>query len=91
MDFLAGAGVEHLFVVCVSDQVEAHVQEHIWTASTMQVTVVKDNFVTNAGDALRELDKQNLVQSDPFILMYGDANVDIIFAAHRNAIENSAR
>jgi translation initiation factor eIF-2B subunit epsilon len=87
MDFLAGAGVEHLFVVCVSDQVEAHVEEHIWTASTMQVTVVKDNFVTNAGDALRELDKQNLVQSDPFILMYGDVvtNVDIVgaLAAHK--------
>jgi translation initiation factor eIF-2B subunit epsilon len=77
--FLAGAGVEELFVVCVSDQVEEHVEQHAWTASTMSVTVVKDNFVTNAGDALRELDKRNLVQSDPFILMFGDVvtNVDI--------------
>jgi translation initiation factor eIF-2B subunit epsilon len=87
MDFLAGAGVEHLFVVCVSDQVEAHVEKHAWTASTMQVTVVKDNYVTNAGDALRELDKQNLVQSDPFILMFGDVvtNVDLVgaLAAHK--------
>lgn len=81
MDFLAGAGVEELFVVCVSDQVEEHVEQHAWTGS-MQVTVVKDNFVTNAGDALRELDKQNLVQSDPFILMFGDVvtNVDLTAA-----------
>jgi len=79
IEFLAGAGVEELFVVCLQDQVEEHINKNTWTNSLMQVTVVKDNSLTNTGDALRELDKRNLVQSDPFILMFGDTvtNVDI--------------
>jgi len=45
----------------------------------MQVTIVRDGSLTNAGDALRELDKRNLVQSDPFLLLHGDVvtNVDL--------------
>jgi len=79
IEFLAGAGVEELFVVCLQDEVEKHINQNTWINSLMQVTVVKDNSLTNAGDALRELDKRNLVQSDPFILMHGDTvtNVDI--------------
>ncbi|GKY96552.1 hypothetical protein MPSEU_000614800 [Mayamaea pseudoterrestris] len=78
MDFLAGSGVEELFVVCTDERVEQYVEQHTW-AGTMQVQVVKDGSLTNAGDALREIDKRNLVQSDPFILMFGDVitNVDI--------------
>jgi translation initiation factor eIF-2B subunit epsilon len=78
MDFLAGSGVEELFVVCTDDRIERYVEDHSW-AGTMQVKVVKDSSLTNAGDALREVDKRNLVQSDPFILMFGDivTNVDI--------------
>lgn len=79
MEFLAGAGVEEVFVICLGDAVEDHVLQNAWAKSSLQVTVVKDSSLTNAGDALRELDKRNLVQSDPFILMYGDTvtNVDI--------------
>jgi len=49
------------------------------SGSNMQVTVILDASLTNAGDALREVDKRNLVQSDPFVLMFGDvvANVDL--------------
>lgn len=87
IEFLAGAGVEELFVVCLRDEVESHVLKNPWTKSLMQVTFVKDSSLTNAGDALRELDKRNLVQSDPFILMHGDTvtNVDIkpALAAHK--------
>mmetsp|Transcript_23648 Transcript_23648/g.33192 ORF Transcript_23648/g.33192 Transcript_23648/m.33192 type:complete len:791 (-) Transcript_23648:646-3018(-) len=86
MEFLAGAGVEELFVVCVRDEVEEYIKQHTWSGS-MQVTCVKDGSITNAGDALRELDRKNLVQSDPFILMNGDVvtNVDILPAlkAHK--------
>jgi translation initiation factor eIF-2B subunit epsilon len=41
----------------------------------MKITVLRDTSVTNAGDALRELDKRNVIQSDPFLLMHsgGDA------------------
>lgn len=85
VDFLAGAGVEELIVVCVSDKVETHVMQH--TSLPIQVSVIKDSSLANAGDALRELDKRDLVQSDPFILMYGDVltNVDVsgVIAAHK--------
>ena len=87
MEFLAGAGVEELFVVCCREEMETHVENNSWSNTSMQVTVVKDGSINNAGDALRELDKRNLVQSDPFILMYGDTvtNVDIapVLEAHK--------
>jgi len=96
MEFLAGAGVEEVFVVCLFDEVEAHILQNAWAQSSIQVTVVKDSSLTNAGDALRELDKRNLVKSDPFILMYGDTvtNVDIVPALEvhkqRHKKDNSA-
>ncbi|CAB9502029.1 factor eIF-2B subunit epsilon [Seminavis robusta] len=80
MDFCAGAGVEELFVVCVDELVEKHVNAWQQTNSAMMsVTVVRDPSLTNAGDALRELDRRDLVQSDPFLLLRGDvvANVDL--------------
>ena len=88
MDFLAGVGIEELVVVCVTDAVEAHVQQHAWSTSrTIDVVVVKDSSLTNTGDALREVDKRNLIQCDPFVLMFGDVvtNVDIVgaLAAHK--------
>ena len=88
MDFLAGVGIEELVVVCVSDAVEEHVQQHAWSTSrTIDVIVVKDSSLTNTGDALREVDKRNLIQCDPFVLMFGDVvtNVDIVgaLAAHK--------
>lgn len=94
LEFLAGAGVEELFVVCVSNEVEEYIQQR--QATTMQVACVKDTGLTNAGDALRELDKRNLVQSDPFVLMYGDVvtNVNLVpvIEAHkkRHKQDNSA-
>lgn len=79
LDFLSGAGVEELFVVCVSDEVENYLANPMVSSNAMQITVIKEGALTNAGDALRELDKRDLVQSDPFILMFGDtvANVDL--------------
>jgi len=81
MDFCAGVGVEELIVVCVQEKVEERVRS--WqrrsAAIMMDVTVVRDASLTNAGDTLRELDKRNLVQSDPFLLLRGDVvtNVDL--------------
>jgi translation initiation factor eIF-2B subunit epsilon len=91
IEFLAGAGVEELFVFCVTgrDAVEAYVEKSTWTSS-IKVRCVKDSSVTNAGDALRELDKRNLVQSDPFILMSGDVvtNVDIVPALEKHKLRH---
>ena len=80
IEWLASSGVEELFVFCVhhADQVEAYVEASSWT-SVIKVICVKEKTITNAGDALRELDKMGLVRSDPFIMVYGDVvtNVDI--------------
>mmetsp|Transcript_18742 Transcript_18742/g.44198 ORF Transcript_18742/g.44198 Transcript_18742/m.44198 type:complete len:751 (+) Transcript_18742:108-2360(+) len=73
-DFLAGAGVEEVFVVCVSDQVESYVRDNTWS---MSVSVLKDASLTNAGDALRELDRRDMVKSDPFVLLFGDVVTNV--------------
>ena len=89
IDFLAGSGVEELFVFCATggDAVEAYVEKSDWTSS-IKVRCVKDSSVTNAGDALRALDKLGLIVSDPFILMHGDVvtNMDIspVLREHKN-------
>lgn len=82
LDFLGGSGVEELFVVCASEEVENYVADPMVTSNAMQITVINDGSLANAGDALRELDRRDLVQSDPFILMYGDTvtNLDLTAA-----------
>ena len=91
IEFLAGAGVEELYVFCVNggEAVEAYLENSTWTSS-IKVKCVKDSSVTNAGDALRELDKRNIIQSDPFILMSGDVvtNVDIVPALEQHKIRH---
>jgi translation initiation factor eIF-2B subunit epsilon len=91
IEFLAGAGVKELFIFCVTGgaAVEAYVEKSTWTSS-IKVKCVTDSSVTNAGDALRELDKRNLIQSDPFILMTGDVvtNVDIVPALEKHKIRH---
>lgn len=95
LEFLAGAGVQEVFCVCTADDVEQHIARSKITGE-MKVTCVKDASLTNAGDALRELDKRNLVQSNPFLLMYGDTvtNVDLsaVMEQHkqRHKRDNSA-
>lgn len=80
LEFLAGAGVQELFVVCTKDDVEKHVsQQSSFFSERMTIHCIKDSSLTNAGDALREIDQRNLIQSDPFLLMHGDVvtNVDL--------------
>jgi len=95
LEFLAGAGVHQVIVVCTSDDVEEHLSRCKLTGE-LKVTCVKDASLTNAGDALREVDKKNLVQSNPFILMGGDVvtNVDLseVIEKHkqRHKKDNSA-
>ena len=91
IDFLSGAGVEELFVLCSSgaDALEEHLRRHagvegddrrgsnktIWS-SKLAITLVRDAGCTNAGDALRELDRRNVIKSDPFLLMQGDTRFE---------------
>eukprot|EP00957_Ditylum_brightwellii_P019483 1470210-Ditylum_brightwellii.AAC.1 len=101
IEFLAGAGIQELFIFCVSgsDAIEQHVlTKSVYGAknSRMKIQVMKDGSCENAGDVMRALDKRNIIQSDPFLLLTGDviANVDVVpaIAAHkaRKKKDNSA-
>eukprot|EP00580_Thalassiosira_gravida_P019964 CAMPEP_0201660280 /NCGR_PEP_ID=MMETSP0494-20130426/2949_1 /ASSEMBLY_ACC=CAM_ASM_000839 /TAXON_ID=420259 /ORGANISM="Thalassiosira gravida, Strain GMp14c1" /LENGTH=515 /DNA_ID=CAMNT_0048138101 /DNA_START=106 /DNA_END=1650 /DNA_ORIENTATION=+ len=50
----------------------------IWS-SKLTISMLRFTDCTNTGDALRELDRRNVIKSDPFILMQGDVvtNVDL--------------
>lgn len=56
----------------------AGLHKTIWS-SKLSITLLRDAGCTNAGDALRDLDRRNVIKSDPFILIQGDVvtNVDI--------------
>mmetsp|Transcript_27226 Transcript_27226/g.33648 ORF Transcript_27226/g.33648 Transcript_27226/m.33648 type:complete len:851 (-) Transcript_27226:58-2610(-) len=73
IEYLAGSGVEELYVFCVSghEAIEEYVQSSTWT-STIKVVVVCENSVTDAGGALRFMYDQDMIKSNPFILMSGD-------------------
>ncbi|CAJ1931437.1 unnamed protein product [Cylindrotheca closterium] len=80
LDFVATQGVEQVFVVCTQDEMEEYLQEtKKMVHFAMELVVIKDTSLTNAGDALRELYKRNVVQSDPFLLLFGDCitNMDL--------------
>ena len=105
MDCLAGNGVEQVFVVCTNDQIEQELQQdntpgrsqtkQTWQGR-MSIECIKDTSLTNSGDALRELYKRNAIQSDPFLLVFGDVvtNMDLSHAlqAHqqRHAHDSAA-
>eukprot|EP00934_Nitzschia_sp_Nitz4_P001265 Nitzschia sp. Nitz4//scaffold241_size29735//26973//29459//NITZ4_008032-RA/size29735-processed-gene-0.4-mRNA-1//1//CDS//3329543793//1265//frame0 len=93
MDSLAANGVEEVFVVCTRDELETHLlgsssssatnttaetKQRLWKGK-IHMECIKDSSLTNAGDALRELYKRNVIQSDPFILAFGDVitNMDL--------------
>lgn len=108
MDCLASNGVEQVFVVCTNDQVEDELQSMNQNSQSgkssagstwqgrMAMECIKDTSLTNAGDALRELYKRNVIQSDPFLLLFGDVvtNMDLrpAMEAHqqRHAQDSSA-
>jgi translation initiation factor eIF-2B subunit epsilon len=56
----------------------------------LEVTCIKDTSLTNAGDALRELYKRNVVQSDPFLLLFGDVvtNMDLTKAMEEHKLRH---
>ncbi len=85
IEYLSGTGVEELYIFVVhgGDAIENYIQERqkllTSSRSSMQIYIVRDSSVCDAGGALRELYNKNLIKSDPFILMSGDVvtNADI--------------
>lgn len=75
LEFLAHAGVEDIFVYCGAhpDQVEQYISSSKWklpTSPFRTLTLLKST-ATSAGDALRDLDKRDLITGD-FLLVSGD-------------------
>jgi translation initiation factor eIF-2B subunit epsilon len=84
--YLCNQGVQELYIVCVSYEVESYINQIIVSSSTstssillqqMKIIIIRDTTISNDGDALREMEKRNVIQSDPFILIYGDCITNI--------------
>ncbi|OWZ21160.1 Translation initiation factor eIF-2B subunit epsilon [Phytophthora megakarya] len=81
LEFLAASGVQEVLLFCTdnADAIERFIESESQVATRLDVTCVSSPSCLTAGDALRELDRRQLVQSNPFVLMSGDvvANVDL--------------
>ena len=102
IDFLQSAGVEELFILCSSgaDALEQYLHKHkqqsrgnrIAWSSKLTIHLLRFTDCTNTGDALRELDRKNVIKSDPFILMQGDVvtNADLREVMEQHAVRKKA-
>ncbi|MCJ1246622.1 hypothetical protein MMC30_003831 [Trapelia coarctata] len=75
LEFLAHAGVEDIFVYCGAhpEQVEQYISSSKWklpTSPFRTLTLLKST-ASSVGDALRDLDKRDLITGD-FLLVSGD-------------------
>ncbi|RMX66274.1 hypothetical protein DD238_003090 [Peronospora effusa] len=90
LEFLAASGVQEVLLFCTRhvEQIEIFIENKSQVVQRLDVTCVSSPSCLTAGDALRELDRRQLVQSNPFVLMSGDvvANVDLqaIITEHKN-------
>ncbi|KAF9436032.1 hypothetical protein BGZ76_004990 [Entomortierella beljakovae] len=86
-EFLAVAGVQEIFVFCCShsDKVKAFVKQYEKT-SNMKIHTIVSQECMSVGDAMRELDAKQLIDTD-FILVTGDVvsnmKLDKVLDEHR--------
>ncbi|CAK4608954.1 unnamed protein product [Aphanomyces euteiches] len=73
LEFLASNGVEEVLIFCTGNAsaIEAYLSTST-VAQTVKTQCVMSPTCLTAGDAIRELDRMQLVRSDPFILISGD-------------------
>ncbi|MCJ1391974.1 hypothetical protein MMC18_008487 [Xylographa bjoerkii] len=75
LEFLANAGVEDIFIYCGAhtEQVEQYINSSKWKLSTspFHTLTLLRSTATSVGDAMRDLDKRDLVTGD-FLLVSGD-------------------
>ncbi|GLE03123.1 hypothetical protein PINS_up012002 [Pythium insidiosum] len=89
LEFLASSGVQEVVLFCTRhlDEIERFLATESVVARRVHVRCVYSATTVTAGDAMREIDRQQLIQSDPFVLVSGDvvANVALpaIIAEHR--------
>ncbi|KAF9199831.1 hypothetical protein BGZ49_010007 [Haplosporangium sp. Z 27] len=86
-EFLAVAGVQEIFVFCCShsDKVKAFVKQY-GKSSSMKIHTIVSQECMSVGDAMRELDAKQLIDTD-FILVTGDVvsnmKLDKVLDEHR--------
>ncbi|KAF9363160.1 hypothetical protein BGX34_004747 [Mortierella sp. NVP85] len=86
-EFLAVAGVQEIYVFCCahSDKVKAFVNEYR-KSSSMKIHTIVSQECMSVGDAMRELDAKQLIDTD-FILVQGDVvsnmKLDKVLEEHR--------
>ncbi|OQR91949.1 translation initiation factor eIF-2B subunit epsilon [Achlya hypogyna] len=73
LEFLASNGVEEVLIFCTAhaQAIEAFLASSV-IARTVKTQCILAPTCLTAGDAIRELDRMQLVRSDPFILISGD-------------------
>jgi len=85
ISFLSSNQVKEIIVFTSShsDQIESHINSHYTNTSIdFKITIIKDSSCTNQGDALRELDKLQIVRSDPFLLVTADVVSNVTVAPY---------
>ncbi|MCJ1403384.1 hypothetical protein MMC11_006607 [Xylographa trunciseda] len=94
LEFLANAGVEDIFIYCGAhtEQVEQYINSSKWKLSTSpfhSLTLLRST-ATSVGDAMRDLDKRDLITGD-FLLVSGDVvsnlAIEPALARHRSRRE----
>lgn len=81
LEWMAMSGVQKVHVLCCShaDQVRAYLNNSTkWAASDMSLNIISSYNCQSAGEALRLVDQEGLIQDD-FILISGDivTNMDL--------------
>ncbi|KAJ3219919.1 hypothetical protein HDU67_008448 [Dinochytrium kinnereticum] len=89
LEFLAVSGVQKIFVVCCAhaDMIKDYLKKSRWGRSTFpEVVTIVSQELQSVGDALRDIDGKQLIQSD-FILVSGDVvssmNLEKALEEHR--------
>ncbi|MCJ1420618.1 hypothetical protein MMC32_006976 [Xylographa parallela] len=94
LEFLANAGVEDIFIYCGAhtEQVEQYINASKWKLSTspFRTLTLLRSTATSVGDAMRDLDKRDLITGD-FLLVSGDVvsnlAIEPALAKHRSRRE----
>lgn len=85
IDLLVNAGINQIFIVCSSHSsiLEEYLQTTKWFNKryfpTLKIEIEKASDCHTVGDALRHIQRRELIQSNPFVLIHGDivANISL--------------
>ncbi|KAJ8325720.1 translation initiation factor eIF-2B epsilon subunit, GEF [Batrachochytrium dendrobatidis] len=88
LESLAISNIQEIFIVCCShaDQIKSYIKHSRWAKSvTPSVTMIVSQELRSMGDALRDLDAKQVLQSD-FVLVSADtvSNIDLIEAINEH-------